>query len=65
MLSISQSCNQRFEVNCGPQSEGIVSGTPKHKIQEKVKALAHAAADVSEKGIASIHLDIRSIIVKM
>jgi hypothetical protein len=36
----------------------IVLGTPKWEIQEKIKALAHAAADVSDKGIASIHLDV-------
>ncbi len=63
MLSILQSCNQRLEVNCGPQSEVIVLGTPKHEIQLNVKAFAHAAVDVSERGIASIHLDERSIIV--
>jgi hypothetical protein len=43
----------------------IVSGTPKREIQEKVKAFAHAAADVSERGIASIHLDVRSMMVKI
>jgi hypothetical protein len=58
MLSISQICNQRLEVNCGPQSEVIVSGTPKHEVQLKVKAYAHAAADVSGRGISSIHLDV-------
>ncbi len=31
-------------------------GTPKREIQLKVKAFAHAAADVSERGIASIHV---------
>jgi hypothetical protein len=41
------------------------SGTTKQEIQEKIKALAHAAADVSDKGIASIHLDVRSMTVKM
>ncbi len=35
----------------------IVSGTPKQEIQVKVKAFGHAAADVSDRGIASIHLD--------
>jgi hypothetical protein len=65
MLSISQSLNQRLEVNCGPRSEVIVSGTPKREIQEKVKVFAHAAADVSESGIASIHLDVRSMTVKI
>ncbi len=31
---------------------------PKRKIHVKVKAFAHAAAEVSERGIASIHLDV-------
>jgi hypothetical protein len=65
MCNILQSCDQTFDVNCGPQSEVIVLGTPKRVIQEKTKALAHAAADVSERGIASIHLDVKSMIVKM
>jgi hypothetical protein len=42
----------------------IISGTPKREIQVKVKAFAHAAVDVSERGMASIHLDMRSIMVK-
>jgi hypothetical protein len=54
-----------MEVNCGPLSEVIVTGTPKCKIQVKVKALAHATADVSESGTASIHLDVRLIMVKI
>jgi hypothetical protein len=65
MLSISETWNQRLEVNCGPRSEVIVSGTPKREIQEKVKAFAHAGADISERGMASIHLDVRSIMVKI
>ncbi len=43
----------------------IVSSTPKREIKEKVMAFAHAAADVSESGTASIHLDVRSVMVKM
>jgi hypothetical protein len=43
----------------------IISGTPKQDIQEKVNAFAHAAADVSTRGIASIHFDVRSMTVKM
>jgi hypothetical protein len=39
--------------------EVIVSGTPKQEIQEKDNAFAHAAADISESEIASIHLDVR------
>jgi hypothetical protein len=65
MCSISQSCDLTFDVNCGPRSEVIVSGTPKRIIQEKTKARSHAAVDVSEREIASIHLDMRSMIVKM
>jgi hypothetical protein len=65
MLSISQRLNKRVEVNCGPQSEVIVSGTPKCEIQENVKAFAHNAADVSKSGKASIHLDVRSMMVKI
>jgi hypothetical protein len=43
----------------------INSGTPKWDIQEKVNAFAHAAADVSTRGIASIHFDVQSMTVKM
>jgi hypothetical protein len=42
----------------------IISGTLKREIQIKVKAFA-PAAEVFEKGMASIHLDIRSIIVSI
>jgi hypothetical protein len=45
--------------------EVIISGTPKWEIQEEIKTLAHAAADVSDKEIASIHLDVQSMPVKM
>jgi hypothetical protein len=65
MLSIWQSSNQRFEVNCGPKSEVIVLGTPRREIQVKVKAFVHASVDVSERGMASIHLDVQSIMVKI
>ncbi len=58
MCNISQSWDQIFELNCGPQSKVIVSGTLKWEIQEKTKALAHAVADISKKGMASIHLDV-------
>jgi hypothetical protein len=47
-----------LEVNCGPQSEVIVSGTPEQDFKVKVKAFAHAAGDVSERGMTSIHLDV-------
>jgi hypothetical protein len=56
MCNISPSWDQIFEVNCVPQSEVIVSGTPKREIQEKSKVLVHATAEVSDKRTASIHL---------
>jgi hypothetical protein len=65
MLSISQSVNQSEEVNCGPRSEVIVLSTLKHEIQVNVKTFAHATANVSESGTASIHLDVRSMMVKI
>jgi hypothetical protein len=43
----------------------IVLGTPKRVIQEKTKAPAHADMVFSERRIASIHLIVRSMIVKM
>jgi hypothetical protein len=36
---------------------------PKREIQVKIKAFAHAAADVSEREIASIHFDVLYCIV--
>jgi hypothetical protein len=47
------------------RSDVIISGTPKREIQVKVKAFLHAAADVSERGIDSIQLDVRSMMVKI
>jgi hypothetical protein len=56
---------QIFEVNCVLRLEVIVSGTPIREIQEEIKALAHATADMSDKGMASIRLDVQSMTVKM
>jgi hypothetical protein len=44
--------------------EVIVSGTPKQEIQVEIKALAHATVAMSDKGMVSIHLDVRSMTVK-
>ncbi len=44
MFNISQSWDQTFELNCGPQLEVIILGTPKWDIQENIKTRAHAAA---------------------
>jgi hypothetical protein len=50
-----------LEVNCGPRYKVIVSGTPEREIQEKVKAFAHATADILERGTAFVHLDVQSM----
>jgi hypothetical protein len=42
----------------------IILGTSKWDIQENINARAHAAAEISDKGTASIHLDVRSMKVK-
>jgi hypothetical protein len=42
----------------------IVSGTPKQDIQENINARVHASAEISDKGTASIHLDVSSMTVK-
>jgi hypothetical protein len=65
MFNISQSRDQTFELNCGQRLEVIISGTPKQVIQEKTKARAHATAEISESGMASIHLDVQSMMVKI
>jgi hypothetical protein len=65
MCNFSQCLDQIFEVNCVPQSEVIDSGTSKREIQEEIKALVQAAVDVSNKGIASIHVDVQSVTVKI
>ncbi len=56
LCNISQSFHQKLNVNC--KSVMIVLGTPQQVIQEKTKVCVYAAADLSERGIASIHLDV-------
>ena len=44
------------EVNCTPQSEVMMSGTPNREIQPATRVSAHAVAVVQDIGIASSHL---------
>ena len=53
-----------FEVNCGPLSDVISSGTPKRDIQPKMRALAQSSVVVELRGIASGQREVLSIIVK-
>ena len=52
-----------FEVNCGPLSDVISSGTPKRDIQPKIRALAHYIVVVELRGIVSGQIEVLSIIV--
>jgi hypothetical protein len=51
--------------NCAPRSEVTVSGTPKQDTQEARKASMHEAVEMSFKGMASSHLVVLSMMVKM
>ncbi len=43
----------------------IISGTPKRVIIGKTNARAQSAAEIAERGTASIHLDVQSLMVKI
>ena len=51
------------DVNCGPLSDVISTGTPKRAIQCRAKALPTEAASVRASGMASGHLVNRSMTV--
>ena len=51
------------DVNCGPLSDVMSSGTPKRAIHELTNALAHSDVVVLRKGIASGHLVVLSTMV--
>ena len=59
------SCDQRADVNCVPLSEVIVLGTPNLVIQVEQNASAQAEAVMEDRGTASAHHVVRSIMVKM
>ena len=55
---------QREEVNCAPQSEVILAGTPNLEIQQEIKALAQSSAEVEDIGTASGQQEVLSMMVK-
>jgi hypothetical protein len=65
MFTISQSCDQTFEVIATHNREWSLWSPQRRVTQEKNKAHAHATVEISESGMASIHLDVRSMMVKM
>ncbi len=55
----------RADVNWAPLSDVMVVGTPNRYTQPAKRALAQLAAVMDDSGMASGHLEVRSIIVKM
>ena len=54
----------RADVNWAPLSDVMVAGTPNRDTQPTKRAMAQSAAVMDESGMASGHLEVRSIIVK-
>jgi hypothetical protein len=65
MPSLEQRADQTADVNCGPWSEVMHSGTPNLATHVATKVSAHDVAEVSLSGTASNHLVDLSIMVKM
>ena len=63
MFSKEHKTAHREEVNCSPQSEVILAGTPNLEIQVEIKALAQSSAEVEDIGTASGQLEVLSKIV--
>ena len=63
MLSKLQRPDHRADVNLAPLSDVMVAGTPNREIQLAKMALAQSATVMDERGMASGHLDVLSIIV--
>jgi hypothetical protein len=53
----------RADMNWVPLSDVMVAGTPNRDTQPAKRALAQLAAVMDERGMASSHLEVRSIIV--
>ena len=58
-------CDHSADVNCVPLSDVIVCGTPNLAIQVEQNASAQAEAVMEDRGTASAHHVVRSIMVKM
>jgi hypothetical protein len=63
MLSRLHRPAQKADVNWAPLSEVMVAGTPKRDTHPAKRALAQSTAVREASGMASGHLDVRSMIV--
>jgi hypothetical protein len=62
MLSKLQRPDHRADVNLAPLSDVMVAGTPNRETQLAKIALAQSATVMDERGMASGHFDVLSII---
>jgi hypothetical protein len=65
MCRVEQSTFQIAEQNWVPLSDVITAGTPNLEIHVSTRASAHVRASMFLSGVASSHLVLRSIIVRM
>jgi hypothetical protein len=63
MLSKPHRAAHKADVNWDPLSDVMVAGTPNLDTQPAKRALAQSAAVMDERGTASGHLDVLSIIM--
>jgi hypothetical protein len=63
MLSKLHRAAHKADVNWAPLSDVMVAGTPNLDTQPAKRALAQSAAVMDERGTASGHLNVLSIIV--
>jgi hypothetical protein len=63
MLSRLHRPAQRADVNWAPLSDVMVAGTPNHDTQLAKRALTQSVAVVEASGMASGHLEVRSMMV--
>ena len=62
---MDQTSAQTVDLNWDPLSEVRRDGTPNLETQEEMKALAQTSAVMEDRGTASIHLEVLSIMVRM
>jgi hypothetical protein len=63
MLSKLHRASHKADMNWASLSDVMVAGTPNLDTQPAKRALAQSAAVMDERGTASSHLDVLSIIV--
>ena len=62
---MEQTSTQTKDVNWEPLAEVRRAGTPNFETQEEMKSLAQASAVMEDRGTASGHLEVLSIMVRM